>query len=106
MTFENAQSEKNGQGAREDMFTSMRNILRDESVQSRLTSKSLSRPSSKVDTSEPQGKGKDRLQKTASKLRNLKKEQSKLKNTIEKELAGIKNILYQIEDVFHSQQNK
>lgn len=39
-------------------------------------------------------------------MRTLKKEQSKLKQTLEKELAGIKNILYQIDDVFHNQKNK
>lgn len=82
----------------------MRNILKDESIQSRLTSHS--RPSSKVETSDHNDKGKDKFEKMASKMRTLKKEQSKLKQTLEKELAGIKNILYQIDDVFHNQKNK
>lgn len=80
ITFENAQSERNFQQGREDMFTSMRNILKDESIQSRLTSHS--RPSSKVETSDHNDKGKDRFQKMASKMRTLKKEQNKLKQTL------------------------
>ena len=82
VTFDNAHSEKQLPSGREDMFTSMRNILRDESLQSKVSSKSLD---SRVDTSnKAKLKGKEHLQKTSSKLRHLKKEQSKLKNTLSK----------------------
>lgn len=49
VSFDNANSEKNLHQGNEDMFTSMRNILKDESLQSRVSSKSLD---SKVDTSD------------------------------------------------------
>lgn len=62
------------------MFTNMRNILRDESLQSKVSAKSLSHPSSKE--KEQTHNSKDQLQKATSKMHNLKKEQSKLKSSL------------------------
>lgn len=82
------------------MFTSMRNILKDESLQSKVSSKSLD---SKNDTSDKaKAKGKDHIQKTSSKIRHLKKEQAKLKQTLSKEIEGIKNMFYQLEEVLYT----
>lgn len=105
VSFDNANPLKEQASGREDMFSSMRKILRDESLQSKVSSKSLD---SRVDTSDnkTKGKGKEQLQKTSSKLRTLKKEQSKLKHTLEKEMEGIKNMFYQLEDVLYVHNNR
>ena len=83
------------------MFTSMRNVLKDESLpESKLSNKSQSDPSSKQDHSLSK---RDNCKNAQSKLRKLKKEQTKLKQTLETKVAEIKNIFYQLDEVFHNQ---
>jgi hypothetical protein len=59
------------------MFTSMRNILKDETIESKLTSKNT--PEDKLPSNLPKSES---YKLTLTKLHALKKDQSKLKRTL------------------------
>ena len=60
---------------KEDMFTSMRNVLKEAESrpESRVSSKSLEDPSLKLNSSSRNYRGRDHVKKTVSKVKTLKK---------------------------------
>ncbi len=79
MTFNSNKSEKEQRmfGSREDLFTEMRNKALKDDLNSRAESK-MDNPEGEVEK-----KGKDGLKQASNRLHTLKKEQSKLKQTME-----------------------
>lgn len=67
---------------KDDMFTSMRNILNKEDGASLLTSKNNVNESAAPKAKEDSERNEQLRKQTTSKVRTLKKEQVKLKNTI------------------------
>lgn len=83
------------------MFTSMRNILNKEDGASLLTSKNNVNESAAPKPKEDSEKNEQLRRQTTSKVRTLKKEQVKLKTTIENEFMAFKNLFLQLEDKIH-----
>jgi DNA replication protein DnaD len=83
------------------MFTSMRNILNKEDGASLLTSKNNVNESAAPKPKEDSERNEQLRRQTTSKVRTLKKEQAKLKNTIENEFMAFKNLFLQLEDKIH-----
>ena len=66
----------------DDMFTSMRNILKEESLNnSKLESQS--KLDSKFDEEESSNRGKKKIKKMMTNMKNLRKEQNKFKKQLE-----------------------
>ncbi len=83
------------------MFTSMRNILNKEDGVSLLTSKNNVNESAPPKPKEDSERNEQLRKQTTSKVRTLKKEQVKLKSTIENEFMAFKNLFLQLEDKIH-----
>ena len=92
---------------RDDIFTSMRNVLKDDKEGfSKLDSKhqhdsSVKNPEAPI-TKISYG-GKTAMQKNLAQLKQLKRDQKNLKKAAESEFNAVKNMLYQLEDVLHTQ---
>ena len=76
-------------GEKEDMFTEMRNQIGKDQITSKVES-IKDNPEKEEPTS------KEGLKKMGQRLKTLKKDQHKLKNTLEKEFNNFKNLFYQI----------
>ena len=48
--------------------------------------------------------GKVQMQKSCAQLKQLKRDQKNLKKSIESEFDAVKNMLYQLDDLLHQQQ--
>jgi hypothetical protein len=103
-----AKSEKNlrtDEANKEDMFTSMRMILGNEINDSRMTSKNYEAEVSKLPQSTQEKN--DQIYKLAlTRIKNLRKEQAKLKMSLSNEFTTFKNMFLQLEDVMHVYENR
>ena len=102
MTYNSrAKSEKSLRLDKEDMFTSMRNILgKDEVLDSNITGKPpIAPPSDKVHSEE---KNQRIMRQAVSRVSKLRKEQGLLRETLSSEFTTFKNMFYQIEEVMHT----
>ena len=106
MTYNSrAKSEKSLRLDKEDMFTSMRNILgKDEVLDSNITGKPpIAPPSDKVHSEE---KNQRIMRQAVSRVSKLRKEQGLLRETLSSEFTTFKNMFLQLEDVMHVYENR
>lgn len=106
MTYNSrAKSEKSLRLDKEDMFTSMRNILgKDEVLDSNITAKPHPAPHSDKEHSEE--KNNRVMRQAVARVSKLRKEQGLLRETLTSEFTTFKNMFLQLEDVMHVYENR
>lgn len=101
MTSLSNKSEKEfkGQNSRDDLFTEIRNKASKEEI-SRVDSL---KDNPEGDTSQ---KGKEGLKQAVKRINTLKKDQRKLRTTLENEFNSFKNFFYQLEEKIYEKKEE
>jgi|JI6StandDraft_1071083.scaffolds.fasta_scaffold170754_1 hypothetical protein len=102
MTVLSNKSEKDlrMQPSRDDLFTEMRNKASKEEMGSRMESL---KENPEGDSSQ---KGKEGLKLAVNRLNTLKKDQRKLRQTLELEFTSFKNFFYQLEEKIYQKKEE